>query len=423
MTWLQRYRLRTFIRSSVWIVPLGGILLALVLAPAVRGLDAVTGWTLLGYTPNGARTMLGALVASALSFVVFTFSILLVAIQMSSANLSPRVITSFLNDWPVKIVLGCFVFTYSYAAAVLGRIEETVPQLPMLVALLSSLVSIGAFVYLIDHSAKGMRPVAVVERIAREGQEAIEGVYPQMLMEAGDASSGPMDLHLGSPSRIVAHDRTSAVLQAIDIHGLVAAAERDDCVIALVPQVGEFVAKGEPLFRVFGGRSTLDEAELRQAAAFGPARTMQQDPIFAFRVLVDVAAKALSPAINDPTTAVQSIHQIHRLLRIIGVRDLSTGKVLDRAGRLRLIFRTPDWENFVSLAVTEIRLYGAGSIQVPRCLRAMLESLIEVLPPSRTPALREELNLLQRSVQRGFQDREDQVFAETADTQGVGGAR
>jgi uncharacterized membrane protein len=423
MTWLQRYYLRTFVRSSVWIVPLGGILLALFLAPAVRGLDAVTGWSLLGYTPNGARTMLGALVASALSFVVFTFSILLVAIQMSSANLSPRVITSFLNDWPVKIVLGCFVFTYSYTAAVLGRIEETVPQLSMLVVLLSSLVSIGAFVYLIDHSAKGMRPVAVVERVAREGQDAIESVYPKMFTESGDASSGPVDLHLGPPSHIITHNRISAVLQAMDIQGLVAAAERDNCVIALVPQVGEFVAGGEPLFHVFGGHGTLDEGELRQAVAFGHARTMQQDPIYAFRVLVDVAAKALSPAINDPTTAVLSIHQIHRLLRIVGARDLSTGKVRDRAGRLRLIFRMPDWEDFVRLAVTEIRLYGAGSIQVPRRLRAMLESLIEILPPSRTPVLREELSLVQRSVQRGFQDREDQVFAETADSQGVGGAR
>jgi uncharacterized membrane protein len=423
MTWLTRNRLRAFVRSSVWLVPLGGILLALILAPVVRGLDAVTGWTLLNYTSNGARTLLGALVASALSFVVFTFSILLVAVQMSSTNLSPRVIMSFLEDRPVRMVLGSFVFTYAYAAAVLGRIEETVPQLSMLLALLSSLVSIVAFIYLIDHSAKSMRPVAVVERVALEGQRAIECVYPHALPGPDEAASGPTDLPLGPLARAITHDRISAVLQAMDIQGLVAAAERDDCVLKLVPQIGEFVAKGEPLFRAFGGRGILDEGELRQTVAFGSARTMEQDPIFALRILVDVAAKALSPAVNDPTTAVVAIHQIHRLLRRIGTRDLSTGRVHDRAGRLRLVYRTPDWEDFVRLAVTEIRLYGVGNIQVPRRLRAMLESLIEVLPPSRTTALREELSLLERSVQRGFQDLEDQVFAGIADSQGVGGAR
>ena len=423
MTWLQRYRFHTFVQSSVWIVPLGGILLAFILAPLVRGLDAMTGWTLLGYTPNGARTMLGALVASALSFVVFTFSILLVAIQMSSANLSPRVIASFLNDWPVKIVLTTFVFTYTYSAAVLGRIEETVPQLPMVLVLLSSLVSIGAFLYLIDHSAKSMRPVAVVERVALEGQQAIESVYPHAFAEPGAAGIGEADLPAGPPSQTITHGGNSAVLQATDIQGLVATAERDDCTIVLVPQVGEFVTRGEPLFRVFGGRGALDEDELGEAVALGPARTMQQDPSFAFRVLVDVAAKALSPAINDPTTAVLALHQIHRLLRLVGTRDLSTGRVRDGAGRLRLVYRTPDWEDFVSLAVTEIRLYGAGSIQVPRRLRALLESLIEVLPPSRAPVLQEELTHLQHSVQRGFQGQEDQNFAATADTQGVGGAR
>jgi uncharacterized membrane protein len=109
------------------------VLLALAVAPALRALDAATRWPVSGYTPNGARTLLGAIVASALSFVVFTFSILLVAVQIASANLSPRVIASFLDDGKLKAVLASFVFTYAYAAAVLGRIEDTVPQVSMVV--------------------------------------------------------------------------------------------------------------------------------------------------------------------------------------------------------------------------------------------------------------------------------------------------
>jgi uncharacterized membrane protein len=422
MTWLRWYRLRAFLRSSLWIAPAGSVLLALAVAAALQALDAATRWQMSGYTPNGARTLLGALVASALSFVVFTFSILLVAVQIASANLSPRVIASFLDDGKLKVVLASFVFTYTYAAAVLGRIEDTVPQLSMAVAIGSSLVSIVAFLYLIDHSARSLRPVAVVDRVALEAQGVIRSVYPRSFAEEGEASRDPSDPPLASPSITTAHDGASGVVFAVDTLGLVAAAERADCVIRLIPQVGEFVARGEPLFEVSSGRG-LAQGELQRAVAVGPARTLQEDPAFAFRILVDVAVKALSPAVNDPTTAVQAIHQIHRLLRLVGTRDLSTGRVRDRRGRLRLIYRTPDWEDFVSLAVTEIRLYGAGNIQVPRRLRAMLERLIEVLPPGRAPALREQLSLVERSVQRAFEDVEDQRRADTPDVQGVGGAR
>ncbi len=423
MTWLQRYRFRSFVRSSVWIVPLGGLLLALLLAPVLRHLDATTRWALLAFSPNGARSLLGALVASGLSFIVVTFSILLVAIQIASGNLSPRVIPLFLRDRPVKMVLGVFVFTYAYSVAVLGRIEESVPQLPILLAILFSLASIGAFLYLIDYSAKSFRPVGVAARIAAEGQRVIEAVYPRALPPSGGALSESDPTELGAPSRTITYGGAPGVILAMDVDGLVAAAERADCVLTVVPQVGEFVAHDEPLFHVFGAAAMLDERELHQAVALGPERTMQQDPAFAFRILVDVAIKALSPAINDPTTAVLVINEIHRLLRVVGTRDLGTGRVLDRVGKLRLIYRTPDWEDFVSLAVTEIRLYGAGSIQVPRRLHAMLENLQEVLPAHRAPALRGQLNLIQRSVHRGFQDQEDQDRAEIGDTQGVGGAR
>lgn len=423
LTWPQRHRLRTFFRSSLWIVPLGCMLLALVIAPILRELDARTNWTLLGFTPNGARSLVGALVASGLSFIVFTFSILLVAVQIASGNLSPRVIPSFLKDRPVKIVLGVFVFTFTYSVAVLGRIENSVLQLPMVLVILFNLVSIGGFLYLIDYTATSLRPVSMAARIATEGLGVIESVYPRALSASGGAPAERETDQLGAPSRTVTYGGTSGVIVAMHVEGLVALAQRVDCVLKMVPQVGEFVGRGEPFFHVFGGRDTLDERELHEAVAFGAERTMHQDPEFVFRILVDIAAKALSPSINDPTTAVLVTHQIHRLLRLVGTRDLSTGRILDRAGHLRLVYRTPNWEDFVSLAVTEIRLYGAGSMQVPRRLRAMLENLIQVLPAVRAPALREQLSLLDRSVHRGFPDREDQVRAETADYQGVGGAR
>jgi uncharacterized membrane protein len=211
------------------------------------------------------------------------------------------------------------------------------------------------------------------------------------------------------------------VVLAFDIQGLVALAERTDCVIELVPQVGDFVAVGDPLFRVFQGRAALPARALCQSVALGQERTPEQDPAFAFRIMVDIASKGLSPGINDPTTAVLAIDQIHHLLHLVGNRHLADGRVRDAVGRLRLVYRTPDWEDFVHLAVTEIRHFGGASIQVARRLRAMLENLIQSLTEERAALLRRELALLHRSAERFFSEPEDRALADVSDFQGVGG--
>jgi len=198
--------------------------------------------------------------------------------------------------------------------------------------------------------------------------------------------------------------------------------ERHDCLIELMPQVGNFMATAYPLFRVHGGANLPDEA-LRQCVALGVERTMEQDPTLAFRLIVDIASKALSPAINDPTTAVLALDRIHHLLRHVGSRRLDDERVRDSKGRVRLVYRTPDWQDFVTLAVTEIRHFGGASIQVARRLRAMLENLVETLPKERAEPLRLELKLLKQSAERFFQDPEDRALANVGDAQGVGGGR
>jgi uncharacterized membrane protein len=202
---------------------------------------------------------------------------------------------------------------------------------------------------------------------------------------------------------------------------LTALAQQFDGVIELVPQVGDDVAVGDPLLRVYGTGAEPYRRRLQQSVIVGFERTLEQDPMFGFRILVDIASKGLSPAINDPTTAVLALDQIHHLLQCVGRRDLDTGQVRDSAGKLRLIYRTPDWEDFVRLAVTEIRQFGGESIQIVRRLRAMLENLIAVLPPPRTDLLRKELMVLHRSSERRFADPEDRELAGISDAQGVGG--
>jgi uncharacterized membrane protein len=203
----------------------------------------------------------------------------------------------------------------------------------------------------------------------------------------------------------------------------VAEAKRMNVVIELVPRVGDFVATDDPLFHLRGaGVPKIDDRVLRNQVAFGRERTIEQDSTFAFRVIVDIAIKALSPAVNDPTTAVIAIDQLQRLLRTVGSRDLRDERILDGNRQLRLIFHTPNWKDFVDLTFSEIRLYGAAHFQVVRRLRAMIESISQNLHERRVSALHEELVLLDRTVLRLYPFPEDVERARVSDLQGLGGA-
>jgi uncharacterized membrane protein len=204
---------------------------------------------------------------------------------------------------------------------------------------------------------------------------------------------------------------------------LVDVAIRTACTIEVVPQVGDFITTNDPVFLLYGGASAIGSTGLLKHLVLERERTLEQDPGFAFRIIVDIASKALSPAINDPTTAVLALDQIHNLLREIGLRRLDTGLVHDSKGHLRLVYRTPDWEDFVGLAVTEIRQFGANSTQVARRMRAMLEDLIPLLPPYRAAILRQELDLLKSTIDLAFTVPQDRKRADEPDLQGLGGHR
>lgn len=178
----------------------------------------------------------------------------------------------------------------------------------------------------------------------------------------------------------------------------------------------------DEVFRVHSSGAEISAQALFQHIALERERTLEQDPAFAFRIVVDIAAKALSAAINDPTTAVLALDQIHILLREVGSRRWDTGMVHDSGGKLRLFFRTPNWDDFVALAVTEIRQFGANSIQVVRRMRAMLEDLA-IVPPGRALALKHELSLLKSSIDLGFAVPQDRMRAESPDSQSLGGHR
>jgi uncharacterized membrane protein len=421
MTWNLPYQAKSYIRNALWIIPVVAVLLEQVVWWVVYGLDAQLGWRGLGLGVNGAEALFNSVTTLALSFIVFTFGSLLVAIQIASGQYTPRIIaTTLLRDNVIRYTAGIFVFTFIFSVKAAGRTETNVQQLVAFITANLGFLCIVAFLYLIDHAAKMLRPVSLVQRVGEQGLAVIESMYPEQFAEV--PSIKPTQQSLGARERTILHRGKSAIVIAVNLKKLVAEAEKANGVIEFAPQVGNFVGSGEPLFRLHGGAGAVDEHKLRRSVVCGGERTIEQDPLFAFRILVDIAIKALSKAINDPTTAVLAIDQLHGLLRSVGKRNLLADQILDRSGEVRVIFQTPDWEDFVNLAFSEIRFYGAENIQIARRLRAMIVNLKDTLPAQRHPALCDELDLLDRMIEKVYILAEDMKLARIPDPQGLGGS-
>lgn len=419
MNWCDEYRLKLYVRNSIWILPSLSIVAGLIAVMLFNRIDRELGWEI-ALSVDTARTVMSTVAGSMFTLVVVGSSAVLVSVQLASAQLTPRVMLLVYRSRRRKICMSAFAFTFTFSVAALVRIESSVPLLTSFVAAYGFLINLAVFLYFIDGIGKTLRPSAALQAVGLAGRDVVQSVYPSKLKRDQPSESKPIETLKKDPRRVVMNDDDGVVL-SFDRRGLVSLAETSNCLIELVPQVGDFIAAGDPLFRIFDGGEALSEERLRDSVAIGQERTLEQDPTYAFRIIVDIASKALSPAINDPTTAVLAIDQIHHLLRNVGSRSLSEGREMDRQGVLRLVYRTPNWEDFVHLAVTEIRQYGADSIQIMRRLRAMLDNLIETLPEKRAPMLKLELGLLQASAKRIFVDLYDQALAETGDLQGMGG--
>jgi len=420
MNWYWRRRLGSYANSSLWVVPLVAIVLEQIALRVVVGFDEWLGWSYSGFDLDGVELALQTVITFSFSFLVFTFGSRLVAIQVASGQLTPRIIaTTLLRDNVVRYTVGLFVFTMLFALGVSVRADVSVNGIGFFVAAGLGIASIAGFLHFIDYVAKLLRPVSIVARVSERGIAVIDEVYPNDVRDIA-TEPAPLRQTLGSPSRVVAHRGKSEIVVAVNVRTLVAEARRLNGVIEFAPEVGDFVAVGDPIFKLYAGAAAIEDRKLRQAALLGPERTVEQDPMFAFRILVDIAIKALSPAINDPTTAVLAIDQLHRLLRRAGKKFLLNEEIRDDAGNLRVIVPTPNWQDFVHLVYFEIRHYGAKNIQIARRLRAMTENLIQTLPAIRHAALRQQLNLLDRAIESAYDFPEDLALARIADSQGLG---
>jgi uncharacterized membrane protein len=423
MRWNQLFSLKSYFKSSLWLVPFIALLLYTVAIRLVYAFEQWMAWfAFLPWGVSGSQRMLETIVTMTLTFVVFTFGSLLVAIQVAGGQLTPRIIaTTLLSDNAIRFTVGLFIFTLLFATGALTRLDTDVDHAIVGIAGLLGFFSIAAFLYLIDYAARLLRPVSIIARVSERGRQVIQEVYPDFAVkEAGISIASPRVFE--NPDKVIPYRGRPTIIVAINKKALFTLASKTGSVIELVPRIGDFVAPGEPLFRLYGN-SLPDEAKLRAMIAFGPERTLEQDPMFAFRIIVDIAIKALSKAINDPTTAVLAIDQLQRLLCFVGKRNLHGEAVLTQNGELRVVLSAPDWEDFVKLTFSEIRLYGAENFQIARRLRAVLEYCLQILPEFRHAALRAEMDLLDRRLTALYDFPEDLLLAQTADSQGLGGCK
>lgn len=416
INWHRTYAVRSYVRDALWLFPALGTVAALLVAPVIDRIDASLTWDHSADT-GMVLVLLGTIASAMFTFIVFVCSSLLVVVQLASAQLTPRIIGLMFRDPVMKSTLTVFTFTFTYGMTTLVRVNGATPHLATRIAAYGFMISLCLFLYLVGHIGTVLKAHGALRNVGRVGRDVIEAVYQRH----AEPRPAPQlrDVLRGTPICSVIAQKAGSIL-AFDAQGLLELATRHDCVIEVVPRVGDFVAAGDPLFNLYHGGQAISADALRDSIVIGRERTFEQDPGFALRIIVDIAIKALSPAINDPTTAVLALDEVHYLLRTVGQRQLDDRLLADREGNYRLAYHTPNWDDFLRLAVTEIRQFGATSVQVSRRLRAMLENLVDRLPEARAPALRRELSLLDRTVQRSFAEADDRSLAGVPDPQGVG---
>ncbi len=403
-----------YLRTSLWVIPAIGAALAVATGFGTVALDHAT-VDEYGFTGNAdaARSVLSTIATAMITFTGLVFSITIVALQLASGQFSPRVMRTFLRDNASKVALATFVATFSYAFTVLRATRaDDVPGISVNLAIILVFVSVAVFVHYINHTAHSIRASAIIAAVAEETRASIERLHP------AEASTPPQMPDVGNDGVVVANADGPGVVTNVNSSLIVARAATSGAVVVMRVGVGDFVASGAPLLELHGAEP--EACRIADCILLGRERTMQQDAAFGLRQLVDLAVKALSPGINDPTTAVQAIDQIHDILRRLAGRPTPCGRFADDDGVVRLVLPSMQWDDFVALAIDEIRIYGADSLQVLRRLRSMLEDLLTVAGEQRRSALREQLRLLSAAAEREFPDARDRRAAGLGDTPGTG---
>jgi uncharacterized membrane protein len=396
-------RLRVFAestRSSLWFWPILMTTLGILLGQATILLDQ-SSWIkrqhllstasdalgvvwLFGLGAEGARSLLATIAGSMISIAATVFSITIVALSLAAGQLGPRLLRTFMRDRGTQLSLGMFIATFAYCIVVLGVVHgggsaPFVPVASVTTALALALGSLAVLIYFIHHVAKSIQATEVIAVVGSDLDEAIEKRFPLPL------AASPRDTKAPPPPRddggAIVRSPRSGYVQHIDSDALVELAVEADLVVSLARRPGDHVIAGTTIATVWP-RAKFSKAQgerLCQAFGFGRVRTPVQDLRFLINQLVEIAQRALSPGINDPSTAEACIDRLASALGSLAGRQLQSHHQADESGRTRLFVSRPDsFKSLLDAAFDPIRNYSSGSLQVGLRLAGAITELAQL---------------------------------------------
>ena len=382
-----------------------------------------------GMAVSSAQAFLSSVVSGTMALTAIVFSIAFLVMQFSASAYSKRLVLLFGQDPILFNSLGMFFATFLYALAELFYVDRNgdnkVPYFSTL--FVAALLAVSVILLsLLVHRMSQLQITQVLRTVGNIGRRVIRETYAVsgVAADIGATQSRATQLRAATPLQTIRYSGAPRAVEHFDIAAFVRLAEDAQAVIVLECAVGDTVPDGALLLRVYGTGPQISESALLKALHLAWERTFEQDPKYPLRLLVDTAIMALSPAINDPTTAVQSLDQIEDLLHRLGQRHLDSGYAKDASGNLRLVFPMPTWEDYLSLSFDEIRLFGNESLQVQRRLRAALHDLaVSLKDQERADAVGRYLLHLDDELAHSQLDELDRTMARRGDRQGLGVSR
>lgn len=417
------FRAKLWLISQLWVVVLSLNMIALLFSFTLPRIDELLG----GQSPLRTSTVESIFTALAGSMITFTgivFSAMFIAAQIQTSSYSPRLANQLRSD---PIIMGTLVLSTATAAYSLGALaslgqreeEANAPLFTVFFGMLLAIATLAWFAALVQRAFEKIQIGGILRDLSRQAWRAIDDVHPSV--HAGVALPTPT---LPTDASISEIELTGApgVIAAIDRGSLVKLADVTGGFIEVLPQVGEYVSSRLGAVRIYDGKHEPNRKQVQKVFVLSRQRTINQDPAFAIRILVDIAIRALSPAINDPTTSVQTIDRIESLLVRLYERHPGPTYVVDSSNTPRALIHAPTWIEYFELATTEIRIYGARSIQVHRRMRAMLRHLAQVVDEEMAKRVNLELELIEQESMNTFENVHDEALAREADRFGIGGA-
>ncbi len=371
------------------------------------GAEAVRdfGW-LYSFGPEGARAILSTIASSMITVAGLTFSITMLTLQLASSQFGPRLLRNFMRDRGNQVVLGTFIATFVYCLLVLRTVRGTeeshfVPHVAVAFGVLLALASIAVLIYFIHHVATSIRIETLLAQLADETRAAIDRLYPQRMgldppTSAGTNSENLIPAGLEAGVRLIRCGQ-SGYVQRVDVDALMKVATEHELIVRIDAAPGRFLKEGEALFAAYPQEAVSDEVadRLRSAFVVGQERTPEQDLEFSIRRIVEIAQRALSPGVNDPTTALYCIDRLGEAFSRMAERDIPSPLRFDNMRRLRIV--TEGWSlgELACPAFAAVARYGTADADVVAKLLGAMDMVIQAAPASAAMAileLREEIH-------------------------------